>query len=181
MQKHGKLIAVVGPSGVGKDSIITGVAQALPDVRRIKRTITRQPGLGGEDYHSISESEFNASVNNNVFCLHWEAHGLSYGIPSAVLDDVRDGHRYIGNLSRGSLEKANAIFPCLVVAHIVARPETLAQRLKNRGRESEHEIAARLSRFSLPVADSLNVHVINNDGDLQQAIDTVVSIVQTET
>ena len=50
----GRLIAVVGPSGVGKDSVMAGLHGAIPDLHLVRRVITRAPDLGGEDYDAVS-------------------------------------------------------------------------------------------------------------------------------
>ena len=41
----GRMIAVVGPSGVGKDSVMAGLLEARPALRRVRRVITRAPVL----------------------------------------------------------------------------------------------------------------------------------------
>ena len=82
---RGRLIAVVGPSGVGKDSVMAGLIAARPDMRLVRRTITRAPDLGGEDYDAVTPEAFAEAARNGAFCVHWSAHGLSYGIPADVL------------------------------------------------------------------------------------------------
>ncbi|WP_332307198.1 hypothetical protein [Pseudorhodobacter aquimaris] len=74
------------------------------------------------------------------------------------------------NLSRGALEEAAKIFARLVVLHITASPETLAQRLKHRGREDTGDIAKRLASAQKPLPAGLSVIEIVNDGPLEAAV-----------
>ncbi|PIE09423.1 MAG: phosphonate metabolism protein/1,5-bisphosphokinase (PRPP-forming) PhnN [Rhodobacterales bacterium] len=165
----GRLIAVVGPSGVGKDSVMDGLLSALPDLRRARRVITRAPELGGEDYDHMSVDVFEAAADEGAFCLHWGAHGLRYGIPAGVLRDVQDGAEVLANFSRAMLAPAAEIFPALTVLNLTARPETLAVRLSARGRETAEEIAARLARTA-PLPDGLAIVSVSNDGALEDTI-----------
>ena len=59
---EGRLIAGVGPSGVGKDSVMQGVAEVMPQLHLVRRVITRAPGLGGEDYDAVSEAQFPTAL-----------------------------------------------------------------------------------------------------------------------
>ena len=77
---EGRLIAVVGPSGVGKDSVLRGLQRALPGTHLVRRVITRAPDLGGEDYDAVSVEVFKERARRGDFALHWGAHGLFYGI-----------------------------------------------------------------------------------------------------
>ena len=58
--KKGPVIAVVGPSGVGKDSLMSALAVSGPQLRLMRRVVTRAPEAGGEDYQAVSEVEFAA-------------------------------------------------------------------------------------------------------------------------
>ena len=166
----GRFIAVVGPSGVGKDSVMDGIKTAMPDIRLVRRTITREPGLGGEDYNAVSPETFDKLARDGAFCLHWAAHGLSYGIPADVLTSTRAGTDCLANLSRGALPAAAEIFGRFLVLNITASPETLAKRLAGRGRETEAEIRQRLARAAVDLSPEWDMVTIHNDGPLQDAV-----------
>lgn len=174
----GRLIAVVGPSGVGKDSVMAGIHAALPQIHLVRRVITRAPELGGEDYDAVSVAQFQALEKDGAFALHWGAHGLFYGIPMSVKHLLNNGTDCLVNFSRSALNEAAQIFPSVVVLHITAQPETLAQRLKARGRETETEIAARLAQAAKPLPEGLNVIELPNDGPLPQTIARAVARLQ---
>jgi ribose 1,5-bisphosphokinase len=173
----GRLIAVVGPSGVGKDSVMAGIADAVPEIRPVRRSVTRAPGLGGEDYHSMTPETFAQAVADGAFCLHWYAHGLRYGIPACVLERVRAGETRMANLSRAVLAQADRAFPRLIVLSLTARPETLVRRLSGRGRESAAEIGERLSRTA-PLPAGLEVVEIANDGPLAETVEAARAALQ---
>lgn len=174
MSDVGCLIAVVGASGVGKDSVIDGLLASSAMFKRAKRVITRDPQLPGEDFYPLNTAQFDRAVADGDFCLHWRAHDLSYGIPNNVLSQVNDGDYVIANLSRSVLLQAAEQFPNLVVLHLTAQPATLAKRLTARGRETESEVVARLARSTYPLPDGLDIEEVSNDGDLQETVQTVI-------
>jgi ribose 1,5-bisphosphokinase len=171
----GRFIAVVGPSGVGKDSIMAGIKAALPQVRLVRRIITRPPGLGGEDYDPVSPERFDQMARAGAFCLHWSAHGLCYGIPTDVVDATRTGTDCLANLSRRALPEAAALFDRFVVLNITASPETLAARLAGRARETPAEIRQRLERAQMGFAPGGDTVTIRNDGPLPDAVASAVA------
>ncbi|MGJ8605135.1 MAG: phosphonate metabolism protein/1,5-bisphosphokinase (PRPP-forming) PhnN [Marivita sp.] len=174
----GRLIAVVGPSGVGKDSVMDGMIAARPDMRLVRRTITRAPGLGGEDYTAVTQDAFDAAAQKRAFCVYWSAHGLSYGIPADVLTDVKGGKDCLANFSRSALIQARSLFPDLIVLNITASPATLAHRLAGRGRETEAEIAARLAQADKALPSGLNVVTVTNDGALEDTVTQALAALQ---
>ena len=50
------VIAVVGPSGVGKDSVMEALETRAPGIQRLRRVITRPEGEEGEDFDETYET-----------------------------------------------------------------------------------------------------------------------------
>ena len=166
----GRLIAVVGASGVGKDSVISGVLHVAPMIRRVRRTITRSADLDGEDHAVATPEAFKLLLAQGEFCLHWSAHGYCYGIPSAVLKQVNEGEQCLVNLSRSVLSAAANLFPSMTVLNITVESATLAERLALRGRENAEQITSRLGRVVSPIPTELDVYDICNDGPLETTV-----------
>ena len=71
----GRLIAIVGPSGAGKDTLLRLALAADPRLHWARRTITRPPA-SSEPFESVSEDDFLRRQAAGEFALHWAAHGL---------------------------------------------------------------------------------------------------------
>lgn len=169
--EKGPVIAVVGPSGVGKDSLMQALAAADPRLFLMRRVVTRAPKAGGEDYDAVSEERFAERVAAGQFALHWSAHGLHYGIPRSIEDLRTNGQGVLVNLSRAVLLQAQEIFEDFIVLSLTASPEVLAWRLTGRGREDGAEVERRLARASKPLPAGLRrLYQIDNSGDLADAV-----------
>ena len=53
------IFAIVGPSGAGKDTLIRGALAAQPDLRLVRRVITRPTEAGGEDFEGVTPEDFS--------------------------------------------------------------------------------------------------------------------------
>ena len=170
------LIAIVGPSGAGKDTLMAGARAALAQDTRfrfVRRAITRPAEAGGEDHEALSEADFVARHGAGGFALSWEAHGLRYGIPRNIEEDIDARRVVIANLSRAVLTEAGARYR-LRVLNITAPMEVLAARLAARGRESPADIAARLAR-EVALPDGLDVERVMNDADVAEGVARVLA------
>lgn len=166
----GRFIAVVGPSGVGKDSVMAAMAAAEPRIALARRVITRPSALGGEAFDGVSEDEFHRRAAAGNFALHWPAHGLHYAIPQSVDADLTSGKDILANLSRAVLLEANMRFERFEVISLTASREVLARRLAARGRETAAQISARLDRSVPPFPMGIKVHDIDNSRPLAQTV-----------
>lgn len=173
----GRVFAVVGPSGAGKDTLLGGLA-AAGLAHRVRRVITRPPRPGDEPFEGVSAAEFDRRLAAGDFALHWSAHGLSYGLPLAEFAARTRGQDVVFNGSRAVLAQAAAVFPGLGVILIEAPPEFLAARIAARGREGAGDIAARLAREAGPLPEGLPVIRVVNDGTPEQGVARLVAALQ---
>ena len=171
----GRVVLLVGPSGAGKDAVLLEVRRRLASCARFKfprRVVTRQPSAA-EDHDCVSAPEFLAQLKQGRFALHWQAHGLSYGIPVEIDAWVCGGGSVVCNASRSVIARARTRYRHAAVVLIDAPAELRARRLANRGRERANDLAARLARASdfQPADAEL---VIENTGPLTAAVGTLL-------
>ena len=80
----GQLFMVVGPSGVGKDTLIDAALLECSHISRIKRVVTRNLDAGGEDIKSVSREHFDKMEARGDFAFSWHSHALSYWITNEI-------------------------------------------------------------------------------------------------
>jgi phosphonate metabolism protein PhnN/1,5-bisphosphokinase (PRPP-forming) len=163
-------VAIVGPSGAGKDTLLAALRESRAEDPRLhfaRRAITRPQG-GVEDHLPLTEAEFAA----RRFALSWHAHGLAYGIPE---EEAPADRVVVMSLSRLALAAA-ASQARLLVAEVTAPPALLAARLAARGREGAAAIAARLAREA-PLPEGLEIRRIVNDGGIAEGAARLASAV----
>lgn len=180
----GTLILVVGPSGVGKDTLLDGARAALagdPAYVFPRRVITRPADAGGERHVEISLDDFEDAERKGAFVLSWRAHGHAYGVPGIVVQELHAGHHVIVNVSRSILDEARARFAPLAIIRIEASRARLAERLAGRGREDDEAIAARLARSDAHVPDNPDVDVLHNEGTREEGIAAFVALIRRRT
>lgn len=176
----GRLFAVVGPSGAGKDTLIAAARAARPDLYVARRCITRPEEAGGEPFEGVTPEDFAARKAAGRFALDWQAHGLSYAIPAEIDRALAEGRDVIFNGSRAMLGPAWEQYPNLAVIHVTAAIPVLAARLAARGRESRDDIARRLARASYEIPYGVPVRVVENNGTLARAVAAFLAALQPE-
>ncbi|MAI21864.1 MAG: phosphonate metabolism protein/1,5-bisphosphokinase (PRPP-forming) PhnN [Rhodospirillaceae bacterium] len=166
--RPGCLIAVVGPSGAGKDSLLNGAREQLPHVHFMRRIITRAHNAGGEDHIELTKDAFTAQITAGKMLFHWQAHDLDYGISIDAASLVRNGNSVVFNGSRAALKAQCAAWPDMKIIWVAANRETLAERLIARGREAPDIIQARLARSTVEAPE--NAVIVNNDCRIKDGI-----------
>jgi ribose 1,5-bisphosphokinase len=144
----GRLVLVVGPSGAGKDTLLR-LAQAAftPDdhIMFPRRIVTREASAA-EDNVFANRDEFQQTLAQGGFALHWEAHGHLYGLPRAIDEAIAAGHTVVANVSRTMVAQARQTYAAVTVVMITAPADILAERLAARARTSDGATQGRLSR-----------------------------------
>ncbi len=170
----GILFLVVGNSGSGKDSIISGVIKKYPSnlksIYAPKRYITRLPSKFEKNI-SITPQEFREMDKKDRFALKWRIYDLDYGISKKIEEYLKNGHPVILNVSRMVIEEAREKYENVKVIFIEVPFEITYQRVQDRKRESEDLLKQRIERArenqKFPDAD----FIIDNSGDLEDSID----------
>lgn len=177
----GVFVAVVGPSGAGKDSLIAAARAALagdPRFLFVRRVVTRPAEAELEDHGSLSEAGFAEAAARGSFAAVWRAHGLSYGIPARARDHVRAGGVAVANCSRAALGEIANAFPALEIVLVTAEPAVLAARLAGRGRESAADIEERLRRQVEDFPGRERAVLIDNGGRLEDAAARFIAVLR---
>jgi ribose 1,5-bisphosphokinase len=144
----GRLVLVVGPSGAGKDTLLSHAKVACAEDASIvfpRRVVTRESSTA-EDNMQLAPDDFRAALARGDFAMHWEAHGHSYGLPRAIDDDIRASRSVVVNASRTVIDAARQSYANVMVIAITAPPEVLAERIKMRARGSDGAVEQRLNR-----------------------------------
>jgi phosphonate metabolism protein PhnN/1,5-bisphosphokinase (PRPP-forming) len=177
----GLLVLVVGPSGVGKDTLLDGARAALAaDSGMVfpRRQITRPTETDGEDHIPISDAEFAEREASGGYALAWRAHGLVYGVSVEIEGDLATGRTVVVNVSRQVLDLARSRYARVRVVSITADPQLLAQRLRSRAREDEAEIAGRLARAEAVEVVGDDVVIVRNDRTPQEGVAAFVAAIR---
>ena len=177
--RPGRLVVLTGPSGVGKNRVLSALF-ALPKVaQRLVYSVsatTRAPRPGeveGEAYYFMEPATFEALVARGGFLEHAQYNGHHYGTPKAAVQaKLAEGKDVLleietqGALAVMALAKAEGI-PLASVFILPPSPAlaTLKARLQSRGTEDEATIAARLAvaEQELQCAPHFEWQVVNDE------------------
>lgn len=173
----GVLVLVIGPSGVGKDTLIAGARKALEGDKRfsfVRRFVTRPVDIDLEDHLSMTPEEFAQAKHAGRFALTWPAHSLDYALPISVDTDLAIGLVVVANISRHAVPHAIARYPHCRVVEVSAEISLRAKRLEKRGRENGDQIMARLAREGAPLPANVEPLCIDNSGSVSLGVHSFV-------
>ena len=144
------VLVVAAPSGAGKDTLLDAARQTLGGDARfrfVRREITRPAAAGGEAHIAVDFADVRRRARDaGPYALHWEAHGLGYGIPADIAEDIAAGRIVIANVSRAVIAEAARRFRVQVLeitAPAGGAGGTAARRVAAR---PKRDIATRLAR-----------------------------------
>lgn len=165
----GTLVLVVGPSGAGKDALITRAASELSADDRFvfpNRMVTRAPGAA-EEHDVIDWDAYHKGVQDDRFALSWEAHGLGYALPVGIDEHIRRGATIVVNVSRRVVSIARSRYRHVIVVLVTAPLDVRRERILARGRELLSEIDSRLGRSADDFSPDMADFTIDNSGPIE--------------
>lgn len=174
-----QLFYVIGASGAGKDSLMNYCRDKINGTLPIifaHRYITRPASTGNENHISLTVEEFQLRLKHGLFALHWESHGLHYGIGIEINTWLQQGLTVVVNGSREYLPIATEKYPTIKPALITADHALLHERLNSRGRENDDSIAKRINRNLQFNLDDSGIICIQNNGTLRDAADELMNV-----
>lgn len=182
MSAGGAVVVIVGPSGVGKGTVYRRVVDALDNPFVSVSVTTRAPRSGevnGEHYWFVDEDTFHAAAQSGEY-LEWATYSNhGYATPRQPIEHARqNGQVALLEIDvQGALQVKEALPEALTIFLIPPSFDELERRLRDRGTETDTQIATRLARAREEIAtqDAFK-HVVMND-DLDTCVADVLALI----
>ena len=174
-----KVLVVVGPSGVGKDTLMQKVFDKHPNVFRKGVTHTSRKMRPGEkegyNYYYVTEEEFLKLKEENKFVEFNYYNKNYYGLSKMELENQSKGNKilYVIIDINGAKNVNKANIPANYVAILPPDEETLEKRLKGRGTENDEVIKGRLETAKTELKEIEKCEFFNDkvyNSDLDKAV-----------
>lgn len=172
--RHGRLIVLCGPAGVGKGTVLGRVREQHPQIWLSVSATTRKPRPGevdGVNYFFMTEQEFLAKEDAGEFLETADVFGLAhYGTPvKPVVEHLEQNIPVILEIdiqgARSVKQRAGEL-GLDVVTVFIAPPsfEELKRRLVGRGTETPEQQAKRLetAKIELAAEPEFDKVIVNN-------------------
>jgi len=183
--KDGILFIVSAPSGAGKTSLIKALLEREQGLRLSVSVTTRAPRPGevdGVHYHFVDERRFLAMLDDGAFLESAEVFGNRYGTAEArVREELAASQDLVLEIDWQGARQVRERFPAAVSVFILPpSAQTLAQRLRGRGQDSEQVIAGRMvkARDEMSHYGEYDYLVVNDTFEV--ALDDLSSVVRSE-
>ena len=181
--KH-KLLAVSGPSGVGKGTLVKTLINRRADVAESVSCTTREPRKGeihGKHYFFLSREEFLRRIAEDDFLEYDEHFGNYYGTPKSFVRETLKTKSVIMEIDVVGALNAKKSFPeCILVMIVPPSAEELKRRLTGRQTETAEEIENRLARmeYELSHKDEYDFIIVNDD--FEKALQELSALIDKE-
>ena len=181
------LIVLSGPSGAGKDAVLTRMRESGYPLEYVT-TVTTRPQRANErdnvDYHFISTEMFQKMIENKAL-LEWaHVYGNMYGVPKQPVKQALDkGQDIMVKVDIQGAATIKKLLPqALLIFLMPSSIEDLTLRLKQRQTESPFNLALRLKTAEeeikqLPLFDYL---IVNKQGEIDLAVSQIKAIITAE-
>ncbi len=181
------LIVISGPSGVGKDTVINRMKERAMDFHFVVTATNRPPRekeVHGVDYFFLSSDEFAAMIEADELMEYAVVYNDYKGVPKAqVRQALESGSDVIMRVDVQGAARIRELAPdALLVFLTVQDEEEMITRLRERKSETPKELNLRIAaaRQELKRMGEYDYVVVNRQGHLDEAVDTIAAIIKAE-
>ena len=181
------MVVISGPSGVGKDTVVDRMQErGLPFHFVVTATTRarRSTEVEGVDYIFLSQAEFKGMIEAGEFIEHALVYGEHKGIPrQQVQQALASGMDVVLRVDVQGAKTIRGLYPEALLIYLATPSEAeLVERLKRRRTESPEKLQLRLqaAREEFGYLHLFDYAVINAEGQVEQAVDTILAIIQAE-
>lgn len=173
------IFVIVGPTAVGKSTIVRIIRQAYPQVNEVVSVTTRPIRNGetdGVEFRFLDRDGFMAMVHDGLLAEWGEFEGHLYGTPLDCLD-VAPGRTLVNIMDTVGASKMKSMLGDEAVTIFIMPPDEDALRERFLRRNSGEDLESRLARAKSDMAMSDGFdHVVIND-DLASSARRVIEII----
>lgn len=178
------LLAVSGPSGVGKGTLMKLLLEEDPTLALSISCTTRAPREGevnGREYFFLTREEFEKRIADGEFLEYDEHFGNYYGTPRSFVEKQLEDHSVILEIDVVGALNAKKVFPDAVLVMVTPPSiEELISRLEGRGSETEDAREERLNRVRYELEQSSKYDYVVINDDLQSTKNRLQEIIYQE-
>jgi len=188
---QGKLVLLIGPSGVGKSVILQALKARHPELH-FPRSATTRPQRKGEEgdlYHFVSDEEFDALIEESKV-LEWAVvHGTQrYGtLVDEIVPYIEEGKVVVREVdvqgfdsirSHSSFRGDDAPYKLETVFILPENKEQLIDRIRKRAPMANEELERRIASMEqeLTYAELCDHQVVNREGELEETVGEVEQV-----